>query len=373
MEKIYNSMPESQAIAIVSPFPPPYGGMAIQAEMLVSLLRKSGVNVIPVQTNCDFRKTVRFLSKFPFVKTFVNLAVFMSNLHRVLQKVNGVYFLTGFFNFFFWVTYPALILIKVHGKKVVLSARGGAARLFFRRYGLLLRPILKKVDVITTPSGFLRDIFRETLNIEPLVVPNLIDLTQFRFRDRHQFRPRLLVTRNLEMIYDVECVIRAFKAVRDHFPDARLGIVGEGKERKHLEDLVSTLNLHDSVVFYGSVKHDAIQNLYAQYDIFVNASRFDNFPGSILEAFASGVPVVTTKAGGIPYMIEDGVTGLLVDIGDASEMAKKIIHLLEHQDLASTLANNARRASEMYTWRYVRNLLLPILQGKQMDRMRILQ
>jgi glycosyltransferase involved in cell wall biosynthesis len=72
-------------------------------------------------------------------------------------------------------------------------------------------------------------------------------------------------------------------------------------------------------------------------------------------------------------MIEDGVTGLLVDIGDASEMAKKIIHLLEHQDLASTLANNARRASEMYTWRYVRNLLLPILQGKQMDRMRILQ
>jgi glycosyltransferase involved in cell wall biosynthesis len=98
-------------------------------------------------------------------------------------------------------------------------------------------------------------------------------------------------------MYNVDCVIKAFKEVHDHFPQSLLGIVGEGGQRKALEKMVRVLGLTDCVIFYGRVEHAEIQNLYDQYDIYINTSNVDNFPGSILEAFASGLPVVSTRGG----------------------------------------------------------------------------
>ncbi len=118
--------------------------MAIQAQKMVSLLNEAGMKVIAVKTNADLPDGLRFISKVKGLRTMIRLFSFLNNLHKILPHVETVYFLTGFFNFFFWVTYPALILIKLHGKKVILSARGGEARLFFQKYRLLVKPILKK-------------------------------------------------------------------------------------------------------------------------------------------------------------------------------------------------------------------------------------
>jgi glycosyltransferase involved in cell wall biosynthesis len=260
------------------------------------------------------------------------------------------------------VTYPALILIKIHGKRVILSARGGEAERFFKRYGILVSPILKRVDTISVPSGFLRDVFRETLNLEPIVIPNVSDLQQFRFRRRFPVQPKLLTTRNLEEMYNVDCVIQTFKEVGRHFPKSLLGIVGEGSQRKLLERMVSDLGLNDYVTFYGRVEHAKIQDLYDQYDIYVNASNVDNFPGSILEAFASGLPVVSTGVGGIPYLVQDGVTGLLVQSNDYMAMAEKIIRLIREPDMAVRLAQKARDDCQKYSWEHVKTVLIPILE-----------
>jgi len=281
---------DAKAICVVSPFPPPHGGMAVQAQKLVTLLEESDLRVIAVRTNADFPKRVAFLSEIKGIRTLLNLFLFLRNLHKALVHVEVVYFLTGFFNFFFWVTYPALLLIKMHKKRVVLSARGGAARKFFRKYSMLLKPILKTVDQITAPSGFLQDAFVEVFDIRPTIVPNIADLKQFTFRERSPIRPRLLVTRSLDQIYNVSCVIKAFEKVYKHFPDSKLGIAGEGTERRELEELVLRLGLSDRVTFFGRVDHARIQNIYDEYDISVNASNVDNVPGTILEAFASGLP-----------------------------------------------------------------------------------
>ena len=351
----------SKNICIVSPFPPPFGGMAVQAQKMVSLLEESGMKVIVVKTNADFPNGLLLLEKIRGLRTVIRLFLFLKNLHQALHHVETVYFLTGFFNFFFWVTYPGLILIKFHGKKVILSARGGEARLFLQKYGVLVKPILKKADAISAPSGFLKEAFKEVLGLDAAIVPNIADFNQFRFRQRNPVRPKLLVTRSLEDIYNIDCVILAFKKVHDALPESSLGIIGDGSQRRALEKLVADLNLTGRVTFYGRIEHSEIQKYYDQYEIFINASNVDNQPGVILEAFASGLPVVSTNAGGIPYMVKDGVTGFLTEKGDCDGLAEKVIQLVLKPGLAASIAGNARKECEKYSWNSVRKVLLPLL------------
>lgn len=354
---------DTRKIAIVSPFPPPYGGISVQAEKLCHLLAESGFHVIEIRTNVQIPRYLTFVSRIKGVRTLLRSFFFINDLRKALHKVDTVYILTGFFNFFFWVTYPALLLITLNNKKLVLSAHGGGAKQFFQKYGSLVRSILKKVDVITVPSNFLQDVFGEALGIETKVVPNIIDLSQFRFRIRYPVRSRLLVARNLEPLYNVSCVIRAFKKVHEHFPESALGIAGDGSERLYLERLVAELGLRDCVAFHGSVEHQKMQSIFDQYDILVNASNIDNLPTVILEAFACGLVVVSTKPGGIPYMVDDGVTGMLVSIGDCAALAEKIIHLVQNPDIALTLTQNAKTECDNYSAEHVRALLLPILEN----------
>lgn len=335
--------------------------MAIQAEKIATLLRESGFQVITVKTNTDIPKNYNFLSKIKGLRTLLNLFFFLKHLHKTLPHVQAVYFLTGFFNFFFWVTLPAILLIKIHGKKIILSARGGGANEFFRKYRLFLRPVFKRVDVIIAPSGFLQDAFLKAFNIKPVIVPNIADFKQFKFRERRSIAPKILTTRSLEEIYNVGCVIRAFEKIHERFPESKLGIAGDGSQRKALEQLVLDLGLKDCVTFYGSIQHSSIQDLYDQYDIYMNASNVDNLPGTILEAFASGLPVVSTNPGGIPYMVENGKTGLLVEKNDSDALAKKVIKLIENSELALSLSRNARKECEKYSWEYVKKVLLPLL------------
>lgn len=348
-------------ICLVSPFPPPYGGMAIQGLKLAACLRRAGFQVHTVATNQDLPAPLRNVQSIPGLRTIANMFIFLRKFHEAARRSDVVCFLTGFFNFFFWITYPALICSKLMGRPVVLSARGGGAADFFAKWKPVIAPIIRQVALITTPSGFLQKAFIDSFGITPVVVPNIVDLSQFSFKEREVFRPRLIVTRNLDPIYNVECVIRAFRKIKDRFPDARLSVVGDGSERARLEELVEAIGLTDSVTFHGQLRHEQVQVLYAENDIAVNASNVDNLPGSILEAWACGLPQVSTRAGGIPYMIEDGVTGLLVEMNDCDALAAKVVELLENPDLARRLASNGRRACETYSSSLVMEILLPLL------------
>lgn len=349
-------------VCLVSPFPPPYGGMAVQAEKLGRLLRRDGYQVQTVPINPVSSGSNSFVSRIPGLRTAFNTFLFLKNLRQSLKNCDAVYFLSGFVNFFFWVTYPALLLIKLYQKPVILSARGGGARIFFLKYKRLVSPILTRLDMITTPSGFLQDAFRDTLGLEPRVVPNIADLEQFEFIPRERFQPKLLVTRNLEPIYDVASILKAFQIVAQKYPQASLGIAGDGSQRKALELLADDLHVADQVFFYGQVDHKGIQKLYQEYDIYVNASRVDNLPGVILEAFASGLPVVSTNAGGIPYIVEHGKTGLLSDVGDCETLAQNVLRVIENPELGQALAQAGQAETVKYTWDHVGPLLREVLE-----------
>jgi glycosyltransferase involved in cell wall biosynthesis len=147
--------------------------------------------------------------------------------------------------------------------------------------------------------------------------------------------------------------LRAFAEVQKAFPEAHLWVLGEGSQEKAIRRLIAELNL-TGVELPGRVARDKVGHFYDQADILVNASRVDNMPASILEAFASGLPVVTTGAGGIPYIVRHEETGLVSNTEDWRQLAANVIRLLQDSTLVRRLTENAYQQSFTYHWDTVR-------------------
>jgi glycosyltransferase involved in cell wall biosynthesis len=179
------------------------------------------------------------------------------------------------------------------------------------------------------------------------VIYNIIDSSRFRYRRRTKPRPLFLHNRGLEPLYNVECTLRAFQLVQERRPEAKLTVAHEGPSRAGLEKLAGELKLRN-VEFTGSVPQSKIRELYDAADIYLMSPNIDCMPGSLLECFASGVPVISTRVGGVPFIVEHGRTGLLVESNDHEAMAECAFRLLEEDGLADRLTQNALAECEKY-------------------------
>jgi glycosyltransferase involved in cell wall biosynthesis len=148
--------------------------------------------------------------------------------------------------------------------------------------------------------------------------------------------------------------LRAFRLVQDRYPDATLLLVGSGSEEPRLRALARSLRL-EGVTFAGPMAPGEIWRAYDQADVYIQTSNIDNMPTSVLEAYASGLPVVATAAGGVPAILEDGEHGLLASIDDHVLVAEAVLRLLADPGLAGRLTTSARRQAETCTWPAVRN------------------
>ena len=134
-------------------------------------------------------------------------------------------------------------------------------------------------------------------------------------------------------------------------------IAGTGPEEAALRELARSLGLDDAVQFAGRLDPDAVAALYRSADVALNPSTVDNMPNSVLEALASGVPVVSTDVGGVPYIVQHGTTALLVPARDPSAMANAVLQLLDNPAQAEALASAGRAEVERYTWPRVSEVL----------------
>ena len=241
-----------------------------------------------------------------------------------------------------------------------MNYRSGEAPDHLRR-SPLARRTLRAVAGNVVPSRFLQEVF-SSHEIGARIIPNIIDRDRFAFRLRDPLRPRLLSTRNFESLYNVACTLRAFALIQQRWPDATLTLVGAGSEQSKLENLSAELKLR-GVTFAGRVAPDAIWRCYADADIYVQTPDIDNMPSSILEAYASGLPVVSTNAGGIPAILADGVQGLLAPAGDHDAIAAHVLRLLDDGRLARRLALAAFDATEDLVWDRVRTQWVEVYRG----------
>src|SRR5579885_384287 len=340
-------------VLLVAPSPPPYGGMALQARQLERLLRGEGHEVTFLASNFALP---RILNRLPGVRTLARAVLIWWKLARAVRKAEMVHVLAASWVYFFFVVYPAVTVGYVSRRRVIVNYRGGEAKAFFRRYGWLAWPVFQMATVVTAPSEFLAEIIRERFGVSVSIVPNLLDSSMFQYRQRAAIQPRMLVTRHLEKIYDIESVLRAFGWIQQRYPEASLWIAGTGAEETRLRTLAADWGLRN-VSFLGPVAHRDLPAIYDQCDIYLNASRADNFPGALVEASAAGLVVVTTAAGGIPFLYRNGETAILVEPGDWKALAAAVQNVLEEPAKALAVARAATAVARACSWSEVRKRL----------------
>ena len=307
-------------IALVGPVPPPSGGMANQTLQLYELLTAGGAVVTMVAVNAAYRPM--WIGQVPVLRSAARLLPYLAALWRAAGQTDVFHVMANSGWSWHLFAAPAIWIARLRGRAVIVNYRGGEAAEFLQHSVLAVRFTMRRASALAVPSGFLHGVFARC-GMPAEVVPNIIDLSRFHTRPSSRSGPpHLLVARNLEPLYDNETAIRALAIVRIHFVDARLTIAGSGPEENRLRDLAVSLGLDDHVHFAGRLERDEMAAMYRSADVMLNPSLADNMPNSLLEAWASGVPVVSTNVGGIPFMAKDGCNVSLVDAGDPQKIGR---------------------------------------------------
>ncbi len=342
----------SLSIGIVGPFPPPFGGMANQAKQLVELLRNENIKVEFVQNNAPYQPAV--VGRIKGLRAFFRIIPFFFKVWDLSKTVDVVHVFSN--SGWAWQLFSAPVIWVgwIRKKPVIVNYRGGEARQYLSKSIHWVSPTLRRVAKIIVPSGYLQKIFSE-FNFESEIIPNIINLDRFTPKENSQFQYRLMVARNLESIYGIDSAIRAVKYLKKTYPQVRLYVAGSGPQEKQLLSLVKELDLEGNIKFVGKITPDEMVALFHSSDIMLNPSLVDNMPNAILESMACGVPVVTTNAGGIPYITENNVTALLVEIGQPEAMANAVLKLYQDKNLYNTLAKNGIEEVKKYSWHEVKH------------------
>ena len=340
------------------------GGQAVQADRLLRAWEGDPdvhawlVPVNPLPPG-PFRRAV----DIKYLRTVVTQLTYWPLLVRELRHADVVHVFSASYTSFLLAPLPAVLVSRLLGKPVVMNYRSGEAPDHLAR-SAIARATLRHVDRNAVPSRFLHDVFAR-FGIASDVIPNIVDLDRFAFRERQPLRARILSTRNFETLYNLPCTLRAFARVLRSHPDATLTLVGSGSAEPSLRALAVELGLRpgQNVHFAGRVAPDEMWRYYADADIYLQTPDIDNMPASVLEAFASGCAVVSTNAGGVPAILTDEVHGLLVECGDHEAAAARIERLLQEPELARALTARARESCERYRWEAVRAHWLSLYRG----------
>lgn len=179
------------------------------------------------------------------------------------------------------------------------------------------------------------------------IVPNGIDEVFFNFKPNYNGKIVGFVGR-LEYIKGCDILLKAFSIVKKTFPDLKIILVGKGSQKRELIFLARKLGIQDSVIMRGLIAYEQIPLQLSKFSLFVLPSRSEGMPNALLQAMAMSLPVIGSRVGGIPDLIDDKVNGLLVTPEDPYELAKAIMFFLENKTVAKEMAMNARIKAKNY-------------------------
>ncbi len=348
-------------VGIVAPSLRYVGGQAVQADLLMRLWQGDpDVDVSFVAVDPPLPSILAWAEGIRGIRTILREPIYFLHLWRECKNVDIAHIFSASYWSFLLAPAPAWFFSTLRRTRSLINYRSGEARDHLRRFrsGLF---VLSRADDIVVPSGYLVDVFKE-FGLRAAVVPNLVDLSQFRYRERNPLRPHLLCTRGFSAHYKIDVVVRVFAEVKKTRPDAVLDLVGGGPLEPEVRKQVQVLGL-SGVNFVGVASRQEIGKYYDQADIFINASSLDNMPVSVIEAFGAGTPVVTTSPESMPYLVEHERTGLLSPVGDEKALAANVVRLLREPGLAARLAQNAYRESQKYRWEVIREQWLKVYRG----------
>ncbi len=292
---------------------------------------------------------------WPEIK-FLGGLFFWLNAFRQLKKINpNIMHFQGtdisLFTFF---------LIKIQKKPFVVWAQGSDVYFQSKIKRLTSKIILKNADSVIALTEDMKNHLKNIYEREILIIPNGIDLSKFEYLPKDNYYSKFGFEKNTKIILYVgtfrpvkglKYLIEAMKIIGDK--EKRLVIIGHGKEKDDLENLVKNLNLKDCVTFIGKTPNQEVIRFMASSDVFVLPSLSEGFPIVILEAMASGLPIVATKVRGLPEIFKDGQNGFLVEPRNPEKIAEKILLILNDEELSKRISKNNLEEVKKYDWKIV--------------------
>lgn len=238
---------------------------------------------------------------------------------------------------------------KLLGIPSVLVLHGGNLPEFASEHPRWVKRVLDRARVVVAPSNFLAEAMEKRGHFVR-VVPNVMSEFPVSTANRTG-ETKLLWMRSFHPIYNPMMAVEVFALLKQKVPNAIMVMAGSDKGLKNAtKQFAMEKNVADSILFPGFLTQDDKAKEFSDAKIYINTNTIDNSPVSIIEAWAYGLPVVSTNVGGIPYIVTDGVNGLLVASGDAKGMAEKIETLINSPELAESLSRHGREAALRSSW-----------------------
>ncbi|HUT29816.1 MAG TPA: glycosyltransferase family 4 protein [Sedimentisphaerales bacterium] len=306
------------------------------------------------------KKSLHFWRKVEVIEWLVKAGFH----YRKLLRENRYDLAHAFFGFpTGWLCYRS-----ANGLPYMISLRGSDVPGYNIRLGLdykllagLFRRIWAGASAIVANSKGLRDLaldFMPALKIK--VIPNGIDIEKFRPPEEQILKEpiQLLTVCRLISRKRIDLLIRAAARAKELNLDIQLNIVGEGNLMEPLRRLANELELTDNVVFMGRVPPEQMPNVYRDNDLFVMSSAHEGMSNAMLEAMASGLPIITTQCEGVEELIGDN--GIVVQEAHAEAIAEAVMQLADDRQGYKKMSASARSRAERFSWKSVAESYLSI-------------
>ncbi len=246
----------------------------------------------------------------------------------------------------------------------IVSLRGADVPGYSERFPLLyviLRPLIrhiwKRAAYVVSNSGGLKQLALQTNKKQRIgVIPNGIDCTQFSVAPGSVDGVfRIISTSRLTPRKGLSYLIEALALLKERFSMTNVEalLIGDGNEREALEALAQKRGVAAQVKFLGRVPHETLPEWYARADAFILPSLNEGMSNAMLEALASGLPLLATVTGGTEELLEDGVNGFFLSMRSADDIADKIHRLADDHSLCKRFASASRARAEMLSWKNV--------------------
>lgn len=238
-------------------------------------------------------------------------------------------------------------LISVWGSDVVSFPRNFGKRMF-------LKNVLASADFINATSNYLKNKTTQLFpRIEPkiMVIPFGVEVPAGLAVGRDDKFVRLVYIKKHEIIYGPDILLHAMRKVVDIKPNVHLTLAGSGSMTKKLKNLIKQLRLENNVTMCGFINNKEMFSFLSRHDIMVMPSFQEAFGVAVLEASAVGLPVIAGNVGGVPEVLDDNKTGMLIEPGDPEALAMAIMKLADNAELRKSMGDAGRKlVGEKYLW-----------------------
>ncbi|MHC1755343.1 MAG: glycosyltransferase family 4 protein [Methanosarcina sp.] len=248
--------------------------------------------------------------------------------------------------------YP--IVVTLHGIVSVESKFSIKNKILLSNkiYGLLEKKAINKASRLIAVSPSLSEyclkMGADTSIVD--IIPNGIAINEYEFESNNLIHPSLLYIGRLVKIKGIDILIRALPIIKVSYPNIKLFIAGTGGQFNKINSIVKKMDLTENVIFLGKVFGSEKRRLIASTDILILPSRYEAFGIVLLEAMASGKSIVASNVGGVPYIVNNGETGLLFEVGNVKELAEKVIKLLDCEKLRLEMGRAGRKRAKDFSW-----------------------